>query len=103
VRQCIEVFPAPAEAYTLRVKGHFGLGRFTEDTDQCTIDSDLLFLWALANAKNHYRHPDAQDIASQANTYLLELVAAAHGTRRYVPGTRVADPHSRPVFLDMED
>lgn len=102
VRQCIEVFPAPAEAYTLRVKGHFGLSRFTEDDDQCTIDSELLFMWALANAKNHYGQPDAQDIATQAQTYLRDLIADSHGTRRYVPGTSSAPMRSRPVFLDLE-
>ncbi len=86
IRQCIEVFPAPDQAYTLHVKGDFGLDRFTEDTDHATIDSELLFLWALANAKNHYGQADAQDVAAQGQTYLRELVAASHGTRRYVPG-----------------
>lgn len=86
VRGCIEVFPAPDAAYTLRVKGHFGLQRFTEDTDPCTLDSELVFLWALANAKNHYGQPDAGDVAAQAQTYLREIVAGSHGTARYVPG-----------------
>lgn len=103
IRQCIEVFPAPDAAYTLRVKGHFGLGRLTDDLDQCTIDSELLFLWALANAKNHYGHPDAADVAAQAQTYLKELVAASHGTRRYIPGSQPVATPSRPVFLGLED
>ena len=101
-RQCIEVFPAPAEAYTLRVKGHFGLGRFTEDTDYCTIDSELLFMWALANAKNHYGQPDAKDIAAQAQTYLRDLISESHGTRRYVPGASPAPTRTKPLFLDLE-
>jgi hypothetical protein len=102
VRQCIEVFPAPDEAYTLRVKGHFGLERFTEDTDTCTLDSDLVFMWALANAKNHYGQPDAQDVAAQAQTYLRELVAETHGTKRYIPGTTTAAALTRPLFVDVE-
>lgn len=102
VRQCIEVFPAPDEAYTLRVKGHFGLERFTQDEDYCTLDSDLVFLWALANAKNHYGQPDANDVAAQAQTYLRELVAETHGTRRYVPGTIETPVQVRPLFLDLE-
>lgn len=101
VRQCIEVFPAPREAYTLRVKGHFGLEPFTLDTDHCTVDSELLFMWALANAKNHYGQPDAADIASQAQTYLRDLVAEGHGTARYIPGARASAPAAQPVFLDM--
>lgn len=102
IRQCIEVFPAPDEAYTLRVKGQFGLMRFTEDTDPCTVDSELLFMWALANAKNHYGQPDAADVAAQAQTYLRDLIAESHGTRRYVPGTIDASSQSRPLFIDME-
>jgi hypothetical protein len=102
VRQCIEVFPAPQEAYTLRVKGHFGLQRFTEDADYCTIDSELLFMWALANAKNHYGQPDADDVAAQAQTYLKELVAETHGTNRYIPGTVRLSPQTPPLFLDLE-
>lgn len=102
IRQCIEIFPAPDAAYTLRVKGHFGLMRFTEDTDPCTIDSELLFMWALANAKNHYGQPDASDIAAQAQTYLRDLIAENHGTRRYVPGTIDVPAQSRPLFIDLE-
>lgn len=101
VRQCIEVFPAPAQAYTLRIKGRFGLNRFTQDTDQTTIDSELVFLWALANAKNHYGQPDADDIAAQAQTYLRELIAGAHGTARYIPGTFEEPNLPQPIFLPL--
>lgn len=102
VRQCIEVFPAPDVAYTLRVKGHFGLMRFTEDTDRCTIDSDLVFLWALANAKNHYGQPDASDIAAQAQTLLKDLVSETHARKRYVPGHISTPAPTRPLFTDLE-
>lgn len=102
VRQSIEVFPAPMEAYTLRVKGHFGLMRFTEDTDHCTVDSELLFMWALANAKNHYGHPDAGDVAAQAQTYLRDLIAESHGTRRYIPGKIDVPAQTQPLFVDLE-
>lgn len=99
VRQTIEVFPAPSAAYTLRVKGHFGLMRFTEDNDIATVDSELLFLWALANAKNHYGQPDARDVAAQAQTMLFELVAESHGGARYIPGQPGAHVATRPLFL----
>jgi hypothetical protein len=101
IHQEIEVFPAPDEAYTLRVKGHFGLLSFTEDTDIATIDSELLFLWALANAKNHYGQPDAGDIAEQAKSMLRELVAASHGNKRYIPHAGVAAPMTKPSFPSM--
>lgn len=101
IRQCIEVFPPPAEAYSLRIKGHFGLEAFTADADKTTIDSELVFLWALANAKNHYGQPDADDIATQANTYLKTLVAGSHNTARYVPGTQQLAAVPAPVFLPL--
>jgi hypothetical protein len=103
IRQNIEVFPAPAEEYTLHVKGHFGLLPFTEDDDICTIDHELLFLWALANAKNHYGQPDGRDIAEEAQTMLRDIIADSHGDARYVPGTRQMPAATRPLFVDLEE
>lgn len=101
VRQMIEVFPAPDEAYTLWVRGDFGLLRFTEDDDICTLDSEVVFLWALANAKNHYGHADAADVATQARTLIGDLTAGTHGGRRYIPGTPEVDTPPRPVLLPV--
>lgn len=101
VRQCIEVFPAPSTTYKLHIKGDFGLMRFTEDGDRTTLDSELVFLWALANAKNHYGAADARDIATQANQYRMDLIAESHGDNRYVPGTRVVPPVPQPIFLPL--
>lgn len=101
IRQCIEVFPAPSTEYTLRIKGHFGLTSFVEDDDKTTIDSELVFLWALANAKAHYGQPDASNYAAQAREYLGALVSGAHQTARYVPGTTPAQPWTPPVFLPL--
>lgn len=87
IRQCIEVWPAPAdESYQLRLKGHFGLDPFVADTDATTVDDELVFLLALANAKAHYGKPDANNYIQQLETMMLNLVAGAHNTRRYVPG-----------------
>lgn len=103
IRQCIEVFPAPAQAYTLRIKAHFGLEAFADDEDQTTIDSELVFLWALANAKAHYGQPDANNIAAQANTYRGDLIAGSHLTARYVPGTSPAQPWVPPHLITFEN
>jgi hypothetical protein len=103
IRQCIEVLPAPAEAYTLRIKGHFGLTSFTADDDQTTIDSELVFLWALANAKAHYGKNDAANIASEAKDYLANLVSGTHGTAKYVPGVRPVPPAVQPLFLPLQE
>jgi hypothetical protein len=60
-----------------------------------------VFLWALANAKNHYGQPDARDIAQEAQTYLRMLIADSHGTRRYIPGTIDIPALPQPVFLPL--
>lgn len=90
IRQCIEVWPIPQDDdSTLIVKGHFGLSRFTEDGDVSTVDSELVFALALANAKAHYRQPDANNYVAQMETLLQNLVAGSHTTRRYIPGREV--------------
>lgn len=101
IRQCIEVFPAPAEGYKLHLKGHFLPTAFTADTDKTTIDSELVFLWALANAKLHYGQPDADKIAQQANTYLATLVGGSHTTQRYIPNTSPIPNTPAPLFLPL--
>lgn len=101
IRQEIEVFPAPDQAYKLTVKGHFGLLPFAADADVATIDPELIFLLGLANAKAHYQQPDAGNYFNQATDYLGQLTAGAHGTARYVPGTRRSAPETKPVFLPL--
>lgn len=101
IRSCIEIFPAPRASYTLWVKGHFGLQPFAADTDTTTIDSHGVFLLALANAKAHYGQPDAANVLQQATNYMERIVAGAHGTRRYVPRTRIEEPMTPPRFLPL--
>lgn len=87
IRQCIEVWPLPDETRgRLIIKGRFGLEPFTEDEHHTTIDDQLVFLLALANAKAHYRQPDANNYVAQLETMMVDLVAGSHHTRRYVPG-----------------
>lgn len=92
-RNCIEIWPAPDETEgNLVIKGKFGLSRFTEDTDKTTIDSEIVFLLALANAKQHYRQADAQTYIQQLEVMINNLVAGTHGTKRYIPGPAAGSP-----------
>lgn len=99
IRSCIEIFPAPKANYTLWIKGHFGLDPFVADTDYTTIDSEAIFLLALAMTKAHYGQADAQAIFTQADNYTKYLVAKQHGTKRYVPRTYVETAMTPPLFL----
>lgn len=90
IRQCIEVWPAPADnSWLLRIKGNFGLLPLVADTDVTTIDSELVFLWALANAKMDRGQPDAGQVAQQARELLGSYVAGQHPTQRFWPGAQV--------------
>lgn len=87
IRQCIELWPAPeATSGNLVIKGHFGLEAFAVDADKTTIDDRAVFLLALANAKAHYRQPDANNYVGQLEVFIGNLVAGSHHARRYVPG-----------------
>lgn len=89
IRQCIELWPAPAATEgQLIIKGHFQPAPFAEDADKPTVDDHAVYLLALANAKAHLRQPDAQNYVAQFEVHLQSLVAATHQTRRYIPGAR---------------
>lgn len=103
ITNCIELYPAPDQTYYLWVFGHFGLQAFATDDDITTIDSELVFLHALANAKAHYGQPDANNIEVQANAMRQQLVAATHQTARYVPGTIAVPPAVRPTLIRFSD
>lgn len=103
IRQALEIYPAPDQTYFLWMRANFGLLSFVNDNDTTTIDSNLLFLHALANAKNHYQQPDAKDIEAQAQSYRGFLVAATHGTSSYIPGTIAVPPAVRPTLIGFQD
>lgn len=87
VRQCIEVWPATSDTtWLLRIKGNFGLLPFANPNDVTTVNSELVFLHALAVAKAHYGQPDAGNIIQLYNTYLARTMAAQQPTRRMWPG-----------------
>ena len=85
VRERLEVWPIPDKTYVLYLKGHMGLQRFTQDTDYCTIDPEVILLFAAAVAKSHYRQPDASIYAQMAARMGQELTGGAHGLTRYIP------------------
>jgi len=102
IRQAIELYPMPDQTYWLWMKAHFGLMSFINPTDSTTLDSELVFLHALANAKAHYGQPDANNIESQANAYRAELIAGTHQTAHYLPGTIAVPPAVRPTLIAFD-
>lgn len=89
LRETLEVWPAPDKpTYLVWLKGHIGLTSFTDDNDPTTIDSRVVFLYALANAKAHYGQPDAGRYDREAEILIGRLTAGTHYTKRYVPGEK---------------
>lgn len=92
----IMVYPKANQAYTVRIWFVGDLGRFTENGDNATLDDDMIFLHALANAKAHYRQPDAPTYQAQLNTLLASLRGQSFGSngvyRRGDPGTPLRKP-----------
>ncbi len=102
IRQAIELYPMPDQTYWLWIKAHFGLMSFINPTDTTTLDSELVFLHALANAKAHYGQPDANNVEAQANAYRAELIAGTHQTAHYLPGTIAVPPAVRPTLIQFD-
>lgn len=103
VRECIEVFPAPDGPYELWLKAHIALQPFTADGDETTIDSEVVFLHALAVAKAHYGQADANAVQAMANAYLGELCAGTHLNKRYVPGQKPQMPIVKPALIQFQN
>lgn len=71
----IEFWPEADQTYTIRVWFYKNLERFTQDGDRATLNDDVIFARALALAKAHYRHPDAE----ASNTTAANIVDGAKG------------------------
>lgn len=103
IRNAIEVYPAPDQTYWLWARGNFGLLSFVNDTDTTSLDSELVYLHALALAKAHYGQPDANNVEAMANAYRADLIAGTHTTAHYLPGTTAVPPAVRPTLIQYQD
>lgn len=103
LRECLEIFPAADGPYYLWLKGQVALAPMVADGDQTTIDSEVVFLFALAAAKAHYAQPDATATQAMANTYLGELTASTHLNKKYIPGAHPVAPIVKPVMTSFQD
>lgn len=99
-RSCIEIFPTPNAAYTLRIKGDFGLTAFSNPEHKTTIDDNAVFLLALAHAKAHYKQADAKSVYQEYQEYLASMVSGKHGTAQYIPQKKNIPPAIWPAMKD---
>jgi hypothetical protein len=95
------VYPRADQVYTIRFWYVRDLARFTQDGDRADMDDEAILLHALANAKAHYRHPDAQQYQGQ----LSDLLASLRG--KNFNGSTVrrdtgAEPERRPLVVGRD-
>lgn len=92
-----EFWPTRDKAYTARVWGKRELPSFSQDSDEAALDDSAIFLVALADAKAHYRQPDAQKYEAQAAAIFTAMKhSAIKGILRAGPEE---DPMPRPVVV----
>lgn len=94
----IELWPQADQTYSVRIWYIRELGRFSQDNDRTTIDDDLVFLHALANAKAHYRQPDAEIYAGQLATLMGNIKTKQFGNKTFRRGSD-AETQIRPRVI----
>lgn len=82
----MEIWPIPDQPYDMVIEYIAEKPRFEQAADRPGVPDRLVFLYALANAKAHYRHPDAQASASSFQTMLNKEKARQRENRRYFVG-----------------
>lgn len=93
-----EFWPVRDVNYTVRVWGKRVLPAFLQDADLAALDDSAIFTVALADAKGHYRQPDAQQYAAQAEGLFNGLKHAAK-KGIYRPAGEDDEPLARPVVI----
>lgn len=80
----IELWPIPDQAYGLVIEYIAPRPRFLQPSDRPGVPDRLILLYAIANAKAHYRHPDAQAAGATFADMLKIEQANMHESRRYL-------------------
>lgn len=80
----IEVWPTPITANKIVVEYLAPQPRFEQAGDRPGVPDRLVLLYAIATAKGHYRHPDAQVAGTTFTNMLNKEKIRQHEKRRYI-------------------
>jgi hypothetical protein len=97
------IYPKANATYTIRYWYVKDLGRLTQNSDPCTLDDEMVLLHATANAKAHYRHPDAETYQGQLNTLLASIKGQQFGSNKVFTRSSAPAPAARPMVLGRDD
>jgi len=95
----LEFAPARDKDYPMLIKSMRVLTPLRDDSNTLSIDKKLIFALALAAAKSHYRHPEAQLYLTKAQGILNAAKWDNAGPRVFHPNDNRDDPMPRPVVV----
>ena len=94
-RTQIELWPVPQSSdYKLRFEYERTLLSLVNSSDPLSLPGEMVKLYALANAKAHYRQPDADRYASQLNSMLIKLKSRQRTQGVWSRSNRTPDPYA---------
>jgi len=79
----MEIWPAPDREYDCVIERTAERNRFERGSDRPRVPDRLVLMYALATAKAHYRHPDAQASATTFTNMLNKEKFRQKENRRY--------------------
>lgn len=71
----LEVWPIPASAGRIRLRGRMALAAFQEDDDVCTLDSDLIIQFTAAKLLAKQKSDDSEMVMAEAVQLLARIKA----------------------------
>jgi hypothetical protein len=83
----LEIWPTPGQDYPIIIEHIATKGRFERMSDRTSVPDRLVFLYALASAKAHYRHPDAQVPAKTFEVMISREKSKQKENQRYFVST----------------
>lgn len=98
----ILIYPKADQTYTVRLWFVGDLDPFTEADDRATLDDEMILLHALANAKAHYRQPDASTYQGQLNTLLASLRGQSFGSNGVYRRDDRPAPEAKPAVVGRD-
>lgn len=96
------IYPKANQTYTVRVWFVADLGPFAENSDVATLDDEMILLHALANAKAHYRQPDAATYQGQLNTLLGSLRGQSFSSNGVYRRGMGGSPERKPAVVGRD-
>lgn len=96
------MYPKADTTYTVRVWYVADLQPFSDAEDRATLDDEMIFLHALANAKAHYRQPDAPTYQGQLNTLLASLRGQSFGSNSVYRRDDRGAPEAKPAVVGRD-